>query len=113
MATPIDFQILYTQSSTIAQNLSGQQNAARLSEYSQQQINAQKNLENSKKVQQTEVERNTSSSVNENGRGDNPYTGYPNKKQKNPANKDNSENQDDLCDRVKEAHLGNIIDITR
>lgn len=110
MATPIDFQILYTQSSNIAQNISAQQNAAKLSEYSQQQINAQKNLENSKKVQKASVEKNNTSSVNEDGRnGSGAYRSFSQKKQTESQNNQD----DDSYDRVKEAHLGNIIDITR
>lgn len=110
MATPIDFQILYTQAANIAQSISGQQNAAQLSEYSQQQKIAQRNLENSKKVQQTSAENSDTASVNENGRnGSGAYKGYGQKRQNNTDTIDS----DDSYDRVKEAHLGNIIDITR
>lgn len=113
MATPIDFQILYTQSMNIAQNISGQQNAAQLSEYSQQQINAQKNLENSKKVQQTGVEKNNAASVNENGRGGSGAYRGSKKRDNGSASNEILQSTDDSYDRVKEAHLGNIIDITR
>lgn len=110
MATPIDFQILYTQSTNVAQNLSGQQNAIKFSEYSQQQLAAQKNLENSKKVQQSSMEKNTSINVNADGRNGSP--GYRNSSNKNTKNDAENTNNESFEERVKEAHLGNIIDIT-
>lgn len=112
MAMPIDFQTMYSQISNISQNVSAQQNAAQLSEYSQQQIKTQQNLENSTKVQQTATEKSNAANVNKDGRGGGGYSSFSKKR-----NKSDSETEDiistDSYDRVKEAHLGNIIDITR
>jgi len=111
MAMPIDFQTMYSQISTISQNVSGQQNAAQLSEYSQQQLKIQQNLENNTKVQQTATEKSNAANVNKDGRGGGGYSAFS--KKNNSQNQQNEAAENDDYGRVKEAHLGNIIDITR
>ncbi len=64
---PIDLQSMYSQISNVAKTVGGQQQAAQLSDAMQQQSVIQRNLENSKKVQQTSADQINSRNVSEDG----------------------------------------------
>ncbi len=110
---PIDLQTMYSQLSNVSKVIGGQQQTAQISEYSQQQVNAQKNLENSTKVQQTSNEK-TKASANKTVNQDGSSGGgafMSSGKKKNEQNETYDETASTQSRKDNESHLGNLIDI--
>ena len=106
---PIDLQNMYSQMSNVARNVAGQHQAAQISESVQQQNQIQKNIEQSKKVQETKNDKANTNNVNPDGHqgGAGTYQN-PNKKKK-----EESKGSFGVYADVKSEYVGTIVDITR
>lgn len=107
---PIDLQNMYSQIQNVAKT-QGNFQATQLAGSIQQVTASEKNLENSKKVQNTNNDNSKSATINQNGSGgSSKYFG----EQKKEQNQNQNEDDDYILKNVSlDPHLGSIIDITR
>lgn len=104
---PLDLQVMYQQSANIAKLASGAQ-AAQLAESINQQTNVvQKNLEESRRVQQTNDENSKVGDRNSNGQGYGSFQG----KDKNQSQESSDSDTSNEGHSSEKRYLGTIIDI--
>ena len=107
---PIDLQNMYSQIQNVARNEAGNQ-LSQVASSIQQVIKAEKNLENSTKVQNTSNDNSKADMINSNGRGNSSSGGY---KQGNSKHHNNDDENDLPPPKAAPApYIGSIIDITR
>ena len=107
---PIDLQNMYPQIQNVARNEAGNQ-FSQVASSIQQVTKAEKNLENSTKVQNTSNDNSKADMINSNGRGNSSSGGY---KQGNSKHHNNDDENDLPPPKAAPApYIGSIIDITR
>lgn len=107
---PIDLQNMYSQIQNVARNEAGNQ-LSQVASSIQQVTKAEKNLENSTKVQNTSNDNSKADMINSNGRGNSSSGGY---KQGNSKHHYNDDENDLPPPKAAPApYIGSIIDITR
>lgn len=107
---PIDLQNMYSQIQNVARNEAGNQ-LSQVASSIQQVTKAEKNLENSTKVQNTSNDNSKADMINSNGRGNSSAGGF---KQGN-SKQHNNDDENDLPPpkAAPTPYIGSIIDITR
>ncbi len=105
---PIDLQTMYSQLANVSK-IAGEQQSAQLTQSMQQQSAIQRDMENARKVKETDNDKASTNNVNSNGK---------NNDGENNSNKDKKK-KDELIEaeksdnNSKHPYLGTIIDITR
>lgn len=109
---PIDLQNMYSQMVNVSKNLTGQQQAAQMTEAANQKNEIQKNIENNHKVQKTSNDNQNAALVNSDGRSGG-GSGNPNKNFQD--NKSDNEETSEFTSNTsyKSKTIGTIIDIMR
>lgn len=107
---PIDLQTMYSQIATVAKQASHLQQGVELSQAMQQVNVIRENQENAEKVHQTD-ENSKAGTINKNGKNAGGGGEKSKKREKDDAEK--SEEVEVPQPKLKEAYLGQHIDITR
>ncbi|MCF0242266.1 MAG: hypothetical protein HUK25_06480 [Treponema sp.] len=106
---PIDLQVMYSQSPNVSKLAGGNVQASQLSDSMQQTVIAQQNLENARKVHETNNDQSQSSEINADARGQ----GGAFEGKQSEENGSAERKEQPFQNVYKEKYLGTIIDITR